>query len=234
MASRGLGARRTCDDIIRQGRVRVNGLAVTEPGCAIDAHRDTVEVDGKILEAVVNLVYILLNKPVGYVVTARDPQGRPTVYDIVTGLEERIFSVGRLDADVEGLLLLTNDGDLSYRLTHPRYEVEKTYRVLVAGRPDRGRLEDLQRGVQLEDGPTAPTDISVLQEREGESLVEMKMHEGRKRQVKRMWAAVGHPVKRLVRTGLAALTLEGLKTGQWRHLTPDEVRRLRELVGLEP
>ena len=223
LASRGVGARRTCDEMIRQGRVRVNSRTITEPGVAINIDRDTVELDGTIVEATVTLVYVLLHKPAGYVVTAKDPQNRPTVFHLLEDVGQRIFPVGRLDLDVEGLLLLTNDGDLGFRLSHPRYEVDKIYRVLVEGKPDRQTLDTIRGGFQLDDGPTAPMDVIVVDEGEHGTMLEMKMHEGRKRQVKRMWSSLGHPVTHLIRTGFADMTIDGLRTGQWRYLTPEEV-----------
>jgi 23S rRNA pseudouridine2605 synthase len=232
LATQGVGARRTCEDIIRDGRISVNGRIVTELGLVVEADRDTVELDGDRIGTAVKLVYALLNKPAGYVVTAKDPQNRPTVFHLLEGIEQRIFPVGRLDLDVEGLLLLTNDGDLGFRLTHPRYEVEKTYQAVISGKPDKQTLHAIEEGMQLEDGPTAPIHVTVFRATKNETFLEMKMHEGRKRQIKRMWSTLGHPVISLVRTGFASITLDGVRTGQWRYLTPEEVQRLRTKVGL--
>ena len=231
LASRGVDARRKCDEIIRTGRVKINRCTVLEPGFQVEVGRDLVSVDGKPLSSV-RLVYILLNKPALYVVTVRDPQNRATIFDLVKGIQQRIFPVGRLDFDVEGALLLTNDGELTHRLIHPRFEVEKVYHVLVQGKPDRKALQFVREGLQLEDGLTAPTEVTVLCEKEETTLLELKMHEGRKRQIKRMWSAVGHAVLTLTRIAFAGLTIEGLRAGEWRFLTQVEVNNLKEKVGL--
>jgi 23S rRNA pseudouridine2605 synthase len=175
------------------------------------------------------LAYVLLNKPAGTVTTASDPQGRPTVVQLVD-LPERVVPVGRLDADTTGALVLTNDGPLAHRLAHPRYGVEKTYEVEVEGEPGEASLRALAKGVELEDGPTAP----ALARRLGPSRIELTLHEGRKRQVKRMCEAVGHPVKRLHRSVYAGLTLEGLEPAEWRELEPSEVQTLRKKPAREP
>jgi pseudouridine synthase len=171
------------------------------------------------------LTYVLLNKPAGTVTTASDPQGRPTVVQLVDEVPERIVPVGRLDADTTGALLLTNDGPLSHRLAHPRYGVEKVYEVEVEGEPEAAALQQLAEGVELDDGRTAPAKARLL----GPSLVELTLHEGRKHQVKRMCEAVGHPVQHLHRSRYAGLTLGGLEPGRWRELEPSEVKRLRDL-----
>ena len=186
---------------------------------------DVVELDGERL-APQRLAYVLLHKPPGVVTTARDPRGRPTVVDIVRH-EARVVPVGRLDADTTGALLLTNDGPLAHRLAHPRYEVEKVYEAHVEGEPDDEALRRLADGVELEDGPTAPARVRRL----GPSRVELAIHEGRKHQVKRMCAAVGHPVTRLHRSRYAGLDVRGLEPGAWRELEPAEVDRL-QLVGI--
>ena len=232
LSSRGVGARRKCDEMIRQGRVKMNGHTVMEPGVQVEIGRDTIDVDGNVIETTVRLVYVLLHKPAGYVVTVRDPQNRPTVFDLMDGISQRIFPVGRLDLDVGGLLLLTNDGNMSYRLIHPRYEVEKIYTLLVRGRPNSKALRAIESGIQLEDGLTAPTEVRILDNGEKITLLEMKMHEGRKRQIKRMWSAVGHPVVSLTRTAFAGLTIDDLRPGEWRFLRDDEVMWLKMNVGL--
>jgi 23S rRNA pseudouridine2605 synthase len=226
LARAGVASRRSADELIKAGRVRVNG----EPGrlnTFVQAH-DRVEVDGRPV-AKQRLAYVLLNKPAGAVTTARDPQGRPTVVDLV-GHESRVVPVGRLDADTTGALLLTNDGPLAHRLAHPRYGVDKVYEVEVEGDPDERTLTRLSEGVELEDGRTAPAQARRL----GPSRVELVMHEGRNRQVKRMLEAVGHPVRRLHRSAYAGLTLEGLEPGRWRELEPSEVERLRNLPTSKP
>jgi 23S rRNA pseudouridine2605 synthase len=219
IARAGIASRRGAEELIRAGRVRVNGEVA---GLATFVEqRDVVEVDGARIDPE-PLAHVILHKPAGVVTTARDPQGRPTVVDLVAH-DRRIVPVGRLDADTSGALLLTNDGPLAHRLMHPRYEVDKVYEAEVEGEPDREALERLREGVELEDGRTAPAEARLL----GPSLVELTIHEGRKHQVKRMLAAVGHPVRRLHRRAYAGLTLDGLAPGDWRELSADEVRRLR-------
>ena len=218
LARAGVASRRRSDELIKAGRVRVNG----EPG-RLDTFigpDDAVDVDGERVAAQ-RLAYVLLHKPAGTVTTARDPQGRPTVVELV-GIPERVVPVGRLDVDTTGALLLTNDGPLAHRLAHPRYGVEKTYEVDVEGRPDDAALRRLARGIELEDGPTAPARARRL----GPSKIELTIHEGRNRQVKRMCEAIGHPVRILHRAAYAGLNLEGLEPGQWRELEPSEVERL--------
>jgi 23S rRNA pseudouridine2605 synthase len=218
LARAGVASRRGADELIKAGRVRVNGEAGRLN--TFVAANDTVELDGEPVSAQ-RLAYVLLNKPAGTVTTARDPQGRPTVVDRV-GIAERVVPVGRLDVDTTGALLLTNDGPLAHRLAHPRYGVEKTYVVEIDGEPDDAALQRLATGIELEDGRTAPARVRSL----GPSTIELTIHEGRNRQVKRMCEAVGHPVRRLHRAAYAGLTLEGLEPGQWRELEPSEVERL--------
>ena len=219
LARAGVASRRAADELIKAGRVSVNG----EPGrlnTVVGAH-DRVELDGEEVTRQ-RLRYVLLHKPAGVVTTARDPQGRPTVVELVPA-EPRVVPVGRLDADTTGALLLTNDGQLAHRLAHPRYGVEKTYVAEVEGDPDEDALQRLREGIDLEDGRTAPARARRL----GPGEVELVLHEGRKHQVKRMLAAVGHPVTRLHRSAYAGLTLGGLEPAEWRELEPSEIERLR-------
>ncbi len=220
LARAGVASRRGADELIKAGRVRVNG----EPGQlnTFVESRDRVEVDGRRVE-LQRLTYILLNKPAGVVTTARDPQGRPTVVDLVPR-DTRVVPVGRLDADTTGALLLTNDGPLAHRLAHPRYGVEKVYEVDVEGEPDDATLAALRDGVELEDGVTAPAHVRRLDP----GRIELTIHEGRNRQVKRMLEAVGHPVRRLHRSAYAGLGIGRLERGAWRELEPAEVHRLQQ------
>jgi 23S rRNA pseudouridine2605 synthase len=221
LARAGIASRRKADDLIKAGRVRVNG----EPGQlnTFVEKTDRVEVDG-VEVAPQRLAHLLLHKPVGHVTTASDPQGRRTVVDIVPS-DPRVVPVGRLDVDTTGALLLTNDGPLAHTLAHPRYGVEKTYVATVDGDLDERDLARLADGVELDDGPTAPAAVRRL----AAGRIELTIHEGRNRQVRRMFEAVGHPVIRLHRSVYAGLTLEGLEPGAWRELEPFEVKRLRAL-----
>jgi 23S rRNA pseudouridine2605 synthase len=222
LARAGVASRRGADELIKAGRVRVNG-APGELNTFVGAN-DIVEVDGRPVEKQA-LAYLLLHKPAGVVTTARDPHGRPTVVGLVPA-EPRVVPVGRLDADTTGALLLTNDGALAHRLAHPRYEVDKVYEAEVEGDPDGAVLTRLRDGVELDDGRTAPAQARRL----GPGRVELTVHEGRKHQVKRMLEAVGHPVRRLHRSRYAGLDLRGLSAGEWRPLTKAEVAGLRALV----
>jgi 23S rRNA pseudouridine2605 synthase len=223
LARAGVASRRSADELIKAGRVSVNGEA-GQLNTVVGAY-DRVEVDGKEV-ARQRLAYVLLHKPAGVVTTARDPQGRPTVVERVAA-EPRVVPVGRLDADTTGALLLTNDGPLAHRLAHPRYGVEKTYVADVEGDPAADALQRLRDGVDLEDGRTAPAGARRI----APGRVELVLHEGRKHQVKRMLAAVGHPVVRLHRRAYAGLTLEGLGPGDSRELEPAEVAGLRSAVN---
>lgn len=219
LARAGVASRRKADELIKAGRVTVNG----EPGQlnTFVESRDRVALDGRLLAAQ-RLAYVLLNKPRGVVTTASDPQGRRTVLDVV-GHASRVVPVGRLDIDTSGALLLTNDGELAHRLAHPRYGVEKAYVVEVEGEPTDGTIRRLAAGVELDDGPTAPARVRRI----SPSRLELVLHEGRNRQVRRMLETVGHPVRRLHRSRYAGLGLEGLDPGRWRELAPAEVEALR-------
>lgn len=219
LARTGIASRRKADELIKAGRVAVNG-ETGQLNTFVESS-DRVEVDGREVSPQ-SLAFVLLHKPAGVVTTASDPQGRPTVVGLVDH-ESRVVPVGRLDVDTTGALLLTNDGDLAHRLAHPKYEVEKVYEAIVEGEPSDDALRRLNEGVELEDGPTAPARVRRL----GPSRVELAIHEGRNRQVKRMLEAVGHPVRRLHRGRYAGLTVEGLAPGAWRELTEEEVLALR-------
>ena len=222
LARSGVASRRKADELIKAGRVLVNGA----PGQlnTFVQRGDRVELDGEEVRPQ-RLAYVLLNKPVGVVTTASDPHGRPTVVELVDH-DVRVVPVGRLDAETTGALMLTNDGDLAHRLAHPKYEVQKVYEAEVEGEPSDEALRRLAEGVELEDGMTAPADVRRL----GPSLVELSIHEGRNRQVRRMLETVGHPVRRLHRSRYAGLTLRALAPGQWRELEPEEVTVLRQTL----
>jgi 23S rRNA pseudouridine2605 synthase len=228
LARAGLGSRRVGEELIAEGRVTVNG-SVAELGCRVHPDVDLVEVDGAPIGIRPGLVHYLLNKPTGVVTTASDPQGRPTALSLVPP-EPRVFTVGRLDLDTEGMLLLTNDGELAHRIAHPSQGVEKEYLAEVRGRPSRGELRRLREGVQLDDGPTAPAEVALV----APTLVRLTIHEGRNRQVRRMLDAVGHPVVRLIRTRIGPLADRRLTPGSWRSLSAEEVRALERAVAQPP
>ena len=226
LATRGWGSRRVCEELIAAGRVTVDGV-VAVLGRRVDPDVDRVEVDGVPIGTKPGLVYYLLNKPTGVVTTAHDPQGRPTVVQIVPD-EPRVYPVGRLDVTTEGLLLLTNDGDLAQRLTHPSHGVEKEYLAEVAGgQVSQGRIRALREGVELEDGMTAPAQVS----QPDPGVLRITIHEGRNRQVRRMCEAIGHPVERLVRVRIGTLQDRTLKPGEWRELDQQELKALIEAAG---
>ena len=225
LAQAGIGSRRACEDLIAAGRVEVDG-ETAQLGRRVDINHDRVTVDGIPIAVKPGLVYYLVNKPTGVVSTASDPQGRVTLTSMVP-TEPRVYPVGRLDADSEGLILLTNDGDLTNRLTHPSFGVEKEYLVIVDGTPKPGAVRQLRNGVQLEDGMTAPARVSTV----GDGTLRITIHEGRNRQVRRMGEAVGHPVRRLVRTRIGPLRIGSLHPGEWRELTTDEVRAVERAAA---
>jgi 23S rRNA pseudouridine2605 synthase len=220
LARVGLGSRRACEELIAAGRVTVNGEVATL-GRRVDVGHDVVELDGAVLAVLPGLVHYLLHKPAGVLTTADDPHGRPTVVQLVPA-EPRVFPVGRLDADSEGLLVMTNDGDLAQRLAHPSYGVEKEYLVETVGVPTPAALRRLRQGVHLDDGTTAPATVGVV----APGVLRIVVHEGRNRQVRRMCEAVGFPVTRLVRTRIGPVSDRRLRPGQWRSLEADEVRAL--------
>ena len=221
LAARGWGSRRVCEDLISAGRVTVNG-EVAQLGRRVEVDHDLVEVDGAAVGTRSDLVYYLLNKPAGVVTTAKDTHGRPTVVDLVPA-EPRVFPVGRLDAETEGLLLLTNDGELANRIAHPSHGLDKEYLATVGGGTvSPGAVRRLRTGVELDDGPTAPAKVS----QPSPGVLRIAIHEGRNRQVRRMCEGVGHPVTRLVRTRIGPLRDGRLAPGRWRILTAEEVRQL--------
>jgi 23S rRNA pseudouridine2605 synthase len=234
MAHAGIASRRRSEDIIQAGRVTVNGEVVTELGTKVNPERDLIAVDGTPIHVDSAHTYIMLYKPAGVISTVDDPRGRATVRELVD-VDARVYPAGRLDLDSEGLVLLTDDGELTYRLTHPSYEHQKEYHVLVAGHPTQSALERLRSGIRLEDGvhgsePTAPAEVDVLRQEKDGTWLRVVLHEGRKRQIRRMADTVGHPVKRLIRVRLGTLRLGSLGPGVWRHLSRQEIDELRASV----
>ncbi len=232
MAARGVASRRQAEVMISQGRVQVNGVVVTELGTKIDPKKDEIRVDGKLLAAVQERLYLLLHKPVGYVTTMDDPQKRRTVSDLLAGIKVRVYPVGRLDINSSGLLFCTNDGELAHRMMHPRYKLKKYYRVTVEGQISPAQLQRLRDGVELEDGFARPERVEIKYSSGTETVIEMILREGRNRQVRRMTAAVGCPVKKLVRTRIGFLRLGSLPKGSYRFLSAGEMAKLRQMVGL--
>jgi 23S rRNA pseudouridine2605 synthase len=235
LAHAGIASRRHAEVLIATGRVQVNGQVVTTQGARIDPEHDSITVDGKPISTARKLVYVLLHKPAGHVSTAQDPLGRPTVLDLLSPelRHTRVYPVGRLDIDTSGLLLLTNDGDFALHLTHPRYSMEKHYRALVKGCPPESALAALRRGVEIvEDNggrhKTSPAKVSIYKQERGNCWLSLTIHEGHKRQIRRMLAAVGYTVLELVRVGIGPLGLEDVPMGKWRYLTEDEVKALRD------
>jgi len=226
LAGQGVASRRKSEELIAEGRVSVNGNIIKEQGFKIDPLQDKVEVDGHMLQTA-DKVYLLLYKPAGYISSVSDPWGRPVVTDLIKEEKNRrIYPVGRLDLDTEGLLLMTNDGDFANIIIHPRYKMDKKYEALVQGKVTKDAIKQLQKGILLEDGMTAPAGVHVLKHSSDKTLLEVIIHEGRKRQVRRMLEAVGHPVIHLKRTEVGFLTLKGLKDGEYRYLNSQEVKKL--------
>ncbi len=228
----GLGSRRKCEELILNGRVAVNGLKVERLGLRVDPSRDEVEVDGIAVEAAEDRRYLILNKPAGYICTTRDPRGRPTIKDLLPP-DPRLFPVGRLDMNSRGLLLVTNDGHLANRIMHPRFGVDKTYVVKVSGSLEPSIIKRLREGVVLQEGVTSPAKVRHLGCWGCQQVLEIVIHQGWKRQVRRMCRAVGLEVHDLVRTRLGPLTLKGLPEGSFRELSPEEIKKLYESVGLK-
>ncbi len=223
----GVASRRATEQLMLQGRVTVNGTTVHELGTRADPDRDDIRVDGRRIHAAARRLYLLLNKPAGYVTTRSDPERRPTVIDLLRGVNEYVYPVGRLDYDTEGLLILTNDGELAARLTHPRHGLLRVYHARVAGLPDAHDLERLARGVTIDGRRTAPARVRVLNAR-APALLEMTIGEGRNRQVRKMCDAIGHPVSELRRVAIGPVRDPRLKPGQWRNLSEEELRKLRD------
>lgn len=228
----GVASRREADRWILEGRISVNGTVIDELGLKIDEAKDVVRVNGRRIDIKPQPVYILLNKPAGCLVTLKDPFRRPTIKSLLPASVGRVFPVGRLDLNSEGLLVLTNDGELAYRLTHPRFGVKKVYQAKVRGSPDKEALRRLERGVYLEGERTAPAKAMLIAHGQESSWLRIELREGRKREVREMCRAIGHPVLELRRVEFAGIPLKDMKPGRWRYLEPREVRSLKSLVGL--
>ncbi len=229
LAEAGVASRRKCEELMLQGRVEVNGVTVRELGTKVDAG-DVVKVDGKEVKQEDKKVYILLNKPVGYITTAKDQFSRKTVLDLIEGVHERIYPVGRLDYDTSGLLLLTNDGDLAYKLTHPSREADKVYQAKIKGILNDNEIQAFKAGIRIDDYTTSPAKIKVLERTVTDSVVEVTIHEGKNRQVRRMFEAVGHAVLKLRRISIGPVKLGSLEEGKWRNLTAEEVKSLKKTI----
>lgn len=225
LAQAGIASRRKCEDLIREGRITVDGTVVTELGSKVDPENSIITFDGHPLSQE-DIVYILLNKPAGYVTTLSDPQGRPIVTDLLQGIRQRVFPVGRLDFDTEGALILTNDGSLSQFIQHPRHEVNKTYMATVKGTPSPGKIAQLEKGIVIDGQKTWPARVRIKEQKKTESTLELIIHEGKKRQVRKMLAAIGHPVKFLTRTAYGNLKLGKLETGKYRLLTKKDLKMI--------
>jgi len=232
MARAGIASRRQCEKMIAGGLVKIDGEVVTALGSRVDPARQKIEVAGKAISLQPPACYILLHKPAGFVTTLRDPQGRKKVTDLLRGVKTRVYPVGRLDYMTCGLLLLTNDGELANALTHPRYHVPKTYLAFVKGVPEPAAITRMEKGLILEDGLTAPAKVSLKGEKGGNALLEITVYEGRNRLVRRMCENIGRPVLKLKRTRLGPLDLSGLKPGQYRFLSFNEVREIKKMVDL--
>ncbi|GIQ69373.1 rRNA pseudouridine synthase [Xylanibacillus composti] len=232
LAQAGVASRRKCEDLIRAGRVEVNGEVIDTLGAKVDPATDEISVNGRPIR-LEEKVYLLLHKPKGVIASVTDPKGRKVVTDYLRGIKQRVYPVGRLDYDTEGLLLLTNDGDFSQRLTHPRHEIPKTYHAMVKGVPHGSLLDKLAQGIELEDGMTAPAQVDYVDiDPDGKhSLIEITIHEGRNRQVRRMFEAIHFPVVKLRRVRFGFLTLEGVPRNKYRHLTKQEVKELLDMAG---
>jgi 23S rRNA pseudouridine2605 synthase len=230
IAGSGISSRRTAEKMITEGRVTVNNAVVRQLGAKADIGVDEIRADGKLILPETSKVYLMLNKPKGYVTTLRDPQGRPIVADLLSGVSERIFPVGRLDYDSEGLLLMTNDGDFSLKIQHPRFMIPKTYMVKIEGNLTSSDLKMLQKGIKLKDGNFKPESFHILKTNRKSFWLDLTIAEGRNRLIRRVFESLDHSVIRLIRTAIADINLGGMKVGSFRHLTRKEVQHLLSFV----
>jgi len=226
IARSGIASRRFAEEMIKNGRVSVNERIVTIPGTKADGSRDEIRIDGKLISAETSNVYILLNKPRGYITALKDPQGRPVVTDLLEGIHERVFPVGRLDYDSEGLLLMTNDGEFSYRIQHPKFRIPKTYRVKIKGSVTGEEINIFKRGSKLDDGYFKPANIAVEKNNRKSCWLRMIIFQGRNRIIRRFFDSMGRPVVRLIRIGVGEIELSDLHEGEYRHINKKEVKRL--------
>ncbi len=228
----GLASRRKADQMIKAGRIRLNGLVIREPGTRALWGIDSIKLDGQEIPKPFERIYLMLNKPFGYICALSDPAQRPIVSDLLKDIKERVYPVGRLDFDTLGLLLLTNDGEWAHRLTHPRYHVPRTYKLTLEGKITEQALNRLKRGIRLDDGFTGPCKITPIQQDEQKSMIRMTVTLGRSRMLRRMLDAVGYKVIHLIRTGFGSLELGELKIGDYRHLESHEIRAMKKMVGM--
>ena len=226
IAAAGVDSRRHAEKLIAAGRVSVNDVVVSEPGVKADAAKDIIRVDGKIISVDASMIYIALHKPAGYVTTLSDPEGRPTVVDLIGAVPERIYPVGRLDYDSSGLLLLTNDGDFAQKMQHPRFQLPKVYRVKIQGRLSKEEMKQVSKGIKLEDGVFKPENLQIEKYNDKSCWLVLTLREGKNRIIRRGFEAAGHRVARLVRESIGGVTLRNLKEGSWRYLTKKEVDQL--------
>ncbi|MDY4575978.1 MAG: pseudouridine synthase [Intestinibacter sp.] len=227
----GVASRRKAEELILNNRVKVNNKIVTELSYQVDEENDIVKVDDKVIKEEQKLVYILLNKPEGYITTVKDQFDRPSVLDLVRDIKERVYPIGRLDYETSGLLLLTNDGDLTYKLTHPKHEVEKTYLARVKGKPNRNEIENFKNGLKIEDYTTAKAKLKIVKydEKKDVSILEIKIHEGKNRQIRKMCKAINHPVLRLKRVAMGKIKIQDCEIGKYRYLTEEEIKYLKSI-----
>ena len=231
LAHAGVASRRVAEQMIREGRVSVNGTVVTKLGTKADIHRDTIKVNGKLIVADVSNVYLMINKPRGYLTTLKDTKGRPIVTDLLEDIPDRVFPIGRLDYDSEGLLFLTNDGDFAHRIQHPKFEITKTYRVKIRGSLSSEERSKIRKGTRLDDGEFIPVHVSIKKMNPGSCWLELTINEGRNRVIRRFFDTLGHPVTRLIRVAIGDLHLDDLPQGEFRYLQKREVQRLLMLSG---
>jgi 23S rRNA pseudouridine2605 synthase len=233
LATAGIASRRRADELISRGLVTVNGRKETRLGSQAIWGIDAIAVNGQPIPGPPRKIYLILNKPFGYVCTLRDPEGRPIVRDLIKGVKERIYPVGRLDFDSQGLLILTNDGEVSHRLMHPKFRIPRTYKAIIGGSISNESVEQLKKGVLLDDGPTGPARVRVVNRQHKRSVVRITIFEGRSREIRRIFEALGHKTLQLIRIGYGNLQIGDLKVGDYRHLNEREVKALRTSVGLD-